>query len=249
MEAKKGYVSDMDDEFAIFDSEAIAMILYGMSQKNVAVSATFNGGQDVLVTAVIGIDQKQDEVYLDINSNEELNKNLVHSKKVHFFAFFAGAKILWNSNRVLETTFEGGKAFKIEMPERIQRVQRRGSFRVSTPKINPVLCHITIKPGIEVAVPLFDICVEGIGVVLPQPLDPAIEATAVFKTCRIEHEDLGRLDVSLMVKSVWEVKRANGSVALHGGLEFANLRPGMQAAIQRFVYKTEREMIAMSRAK
>ncbi len=65
-----------------------------------------------------------------------------------------------------------------------------------------------------------------------------------FRDCTIEHPDLGLLEVSLFVKSIWEITLANGSKALRAGLEFTHPDPKVQAKIQKFVYKLERHMIA-----
>ncbi|MES2299228.1 MAG: flagellar brake protein [Pseudomonadota bacterium] len=242
------YVSDNDEEFAIYNRDDIVMILQGLAQKSVALSATFNAGMEVLLTAVIGVDPKRDLVYLDVNANSEFNEHLLASKRVTFNAFFNGAKVMWSSTSVKDAVFEGGKAFCVVVPERLQRIQRRGSYRVNTPIINPVICQIPVKANQVLSVPLFDICVEGIGVVLPSPLAPEFQKFAEFKNCKIEHPDLGEVNVALFVKSIWEITLKNGNKAQRAGLEFADITPGTQSKIQRFVYKMERQLIATTKA-
>jgi c-di-GMP-binding flagellar brake protein YcgR len=241
------YVSDNDDEFAVFDREAITNLLLGMAQKNVPVNATFNGGKDVLLTVVLDVDQKTNSVYLDVNANEEFNKQIVAAKRVGFHAFFNGAKIMWTVAGLYDSKYEGTPAFKVEIPERLQRIQRRGSFRVATPIMNPVMCKIPLGNKQEVNLPLFDICIEGLGLVMPATPIPGFEKMKEYRDCKLEHPDLGVLEVSLFVKSIWEMTLKNGQPGQRAGLEFTHIKQATQTAIQRFVYKMERQMMATTR--
>lgn len=241
------YISDNDDEFAVWERGAISNILLGMAKGRTPVNATFNAGMEVLLTVVLDVDQKAGWVYLDVNANEEMNKHMLHSKRISFQAFFGGAKIMWNNAAVQDTTYEGGRAFRVAIPERLQRIQRRGSYRVNTPITNPVMCRIILNPKEEFSFPLFDICIEGIGVILPEVLHPSMVKLANFKNCRLEHPDLGgSLEVSLFVKSIWEVTLKNNSKANRAGMEFTNFLPGIQNKIQRYVYHLERQLKATS---
>ncbi len=238
------YISDNDDEFGVFERGSISNILLGMAKARTPVNATFNAGMEVLLTVVLDVDQKGGWVYLDVNANDEINKHMVHSKRVSFQAFFAGAKIMWNNVAVQDSSWEGGRAFRVAIPDRLQRIQRRGSYRVNTPITNPVMCKITVNPKLELSMPLFDICIEGIGVILPETPDPSFVKLANFKHCRLEHADFGVLEVSLFVKSMWEITLKNNAKAQRAGLEFTNLMPGIQNKIQRYVYQLERQLMA-----
>jgi c-di-GMP-binding flagellar brake protein YcgR len=239
-----GYVSDNDEEFAVYDHDVIVNLLRGMARANIALTGTFNAGADVLLTQVIDVDADGGLVYLDVNVNEEFNKHILQSKRITFNAFFGGAKILWHSASVRDVQYEGSRAFGIALPERLQRIQRRGAFRVPTPVMNPVICKINVNKDLQLTMPLFDICIEGIGLMVPTPPDPAFHRLTEFRNCTIEHPDLGVHEVSLFVKSIWEITLANGSKALRAGLEFTHPDPKVQSKIQKFVYKLERNIIA-----
>jgi c-di-GMP-binding flagellar brake protein YcgR len=239
-----GYVSDNDEEFAVYDHDVIVSILRGMAKANTPLTGTFNAGADVLLTQILDVDPKADQVYLDVNANEEFNRHILVSKRITFTAFANGAKILWHSAGVKDTRFEGLRAFGLALPERLQRIQRRGAFRVATPMMNPVICKINVKKDHQLTMPLFDICIEGLGLIVPTPPDPSFHRLVEFRDCTIEHPDLGQLEVSLFVKSLWEITLANGSKALRAGLEFTHRDPKVQSKIQKFVYKLERHIIA-----
>ena len=236
-----GYVSDNDEEFAVYDHDVIVNLLRGMAKSRIPLTGTFNAGADVLLTQVLDV---TDQVYLDVNANEEFNRHILQSKRITFTAFAHGAKILWHSAGVRDTEYEGLRAFGLPVPERLQRIQRRGAFRVATPVMNPVICTINVKKDHQLTMPLFDICIEGIGLIVPTPPDPAFQRMVEFRDCTLEHPDLGLLEVSLFVKSIWEITLANGSKALRAGLEFTHVDPKVQKKVQKYVYKLERHIIA-----
>lgn len=243
--ATNKYMSDDHEDFTVADREAIGNILRGLARQNITLSGTFNAGLDVLLTGVLGVDSRAGVVYLDVNANEERNQEFLKSPRIVFFAFADGAKIQWSSFAIERTQFEGGPAFRIPLPEKLQRIQRRSAFRVGTPITHPVICHIPVAPDREIALPLVDICVEGVGVALPAEPEPAIEKNARFKGCRLEHADLKIAGLTLSVQNIWDVTLKNGHVIQHAGLEFVDIGQRDQPAIQRYVFKLERQRITI----
>lgn len=247
--ANDKYLSDDHEDFTVSARESIINIMRELSRENITLSGTFNSGMEVLLTAVLGVDPKEGMVYLDINANEERNQQFLKSSRVIFYAFSNSAKIQWASYSVESTRFDGSKAFRVPIPEKLQRVQRRSAYRVATPITNPVICRIPVAPGHEITVPLVDICVEGISVVLPSAPEPAIQKNALFKNCRLDHENLGITELTLSVQSIFDVTMRNGTISQHAGLEFVNIRQRDQPVIQRFVFKLELLKRATRRSK
>lgn len=247
--ARNKYLSDDHSDFTVSGRESIIFILNELARKNVPLSGVFNQGREVLLTGVLGVDTKKNTVYLDVNANEERNQQFLMSPRVIFHATDAGAKIQWACQSIESTAYGGYKAFRIQIPETLQRIQRRNVFRISTPIIHPVICHIPLTPEREIALPLVDICIEGIGVTLPSPQEPAIERNAQFKNCRLEHEHLAVAELTLSVQNLWDVTHLNGTTSRHAGMEFVDIRPKDQSAIQRFVYQLERLKIDVQSAR
>lgn len=243
MANSRSYLSDEHEDFTVSHRKTILSILEALIRRRVTLSGAFNSGSEVLLTAIIDYDADDDVIYLDVNSNAERNDEFLRSERVIFFGFFDGIKVQWTSTGVRSVDFERQKAFAIEIPKKLQRIQRRGSFRIATPVHNPVLCRIRLKPDHEIVMPLVDICAEGVGVTLPDPPDPAVEKNAVFQTCRIEHPDLGVIEVPVVVQSLWEVTLKNGTKSQRAGIEFINIGATRQALIQRYIYKLEREKL------
>jgi c-di-GMP-binding flagellar brake protein YcgR len=240
-------LSDDDNEFTVSDRDEIVLILNGLAVRNIGVSAIFNGGADVLLTEVLGVDASAGVAYLDVNANEERSRQFQAAAKAFFVAYADGAKTQWATAQIEEARFEGRQAFRIPLPVSLRRIQRRNFFRVSTPTANPVICHIPIAPDRIMHLPLVDVCVEGIGVVLLANSDPAFEKNVRFANCRIEHDDLQVAGLTLSVQSIWNVTQADGVQVRHAGLEFSGITRAAQDLIQHFVFKLERQQIAQNR--
>ncbi len=242
-----GVASDNDDEFMVSDLDEIVLILNGLAVRSIGVSALFHSGADVLLTEVLGVDASAGVAYLDVNANEEWNRQFQAAANAIFVAYADGAKIQWASTQIEEARFEGRRAFRIPLPEYLRRIQKRNYFRVCTPTAHPPICHIPIAPDQEMHLQLVDISIEGAGVVLPPKPDPAIEKNARFTNCRIEHNDLHVAGLTLTVKSIWNVTQANGVQVQHAGLEFDGITQADQDVIQHLVFKLERHQIKQDR--
>lgn len=237
--AKNRYLSDDHSDFTVDGRDAIVHLLRSMVGRDIVLCGAFNGGREVLLTAVLEVDPGQGIVYLDINANEERNQLFRASTRVVFFANFDGARVQWASSAIADDQYDGRQAFRIEIPETLQRIQRRTSYRVNTPVTDPVMCRVPIAEG-EVELRLVDISVEGVGVLLPSSVEHAIRKGAMFERCRLEHPELGSVMIAVTVQNVWETELKNGTKSPRAGLEFLSIETGGQAKIQRFVYKMER---------
>lgn len=234
------YLSDDNEDFTVSSRESITHILRGLSRGNITLSGVFNDGKDVLLTAVLGVSPDENAVYLDINANEERNREFLRSPRIIFVAQADGAKIQWSTLSIEDARFEGGRAFRVPLPETLQRIQRRTAFRVNTSITHPVICRIPVALDRELALPLVDICVEGIGVILPDVADSAIIKNARFEHCSLVHEGLHINELTLCVQTVWDVTLKNGHVSHRAGMAFLDMHQQDDATIQRFVFKLER---------
>jgi len=237
------YLSDDAEDFTVSSRESIIGIFNDLAAGNITLSGMFNSGSEVLLTVVIGVDAGAGAIYLDVNANEERNQQFLKAARVVFMAQANGAKIQWTSFDIAADNYQGYRVFRIPLPETLQRVQRRSAFRISTPMVNPVMCEVPVSPEHTLTVPLVDLCVEGCGVILPDPPEPAIQKNAEFSGCRLMHEEFLVEGLTLAVQSIWTVTLKNGQPSHRAGLEFVDMRRQDEPLIQRFVYALERRRI------
>lgn len=235
-----------DTKFLVNNRMEILRTLRGLVTRNEMTSAFFNAGNDLMLTSLLHVDADKNTVYLDIGSNDALNRRIAQSEKIIFVTSLDSVKVQWVSTGIKPTTFEGRDAFVITIPSQILRLQRREYYRLTTPVINPLKCQIKAEDGNVVEMAIADISAGGIGVIIAQTVGLPFERGTVFPGCRVELPGVGVAEFTISIQSVWEVTMKNGQKSLRAGCQFVDMRPGMQSLIQRYIIKLERERIANS---
>jgi flagellar brake protein len=235
--------SDDDKKFIVNNRKEILRILRGLAQDMATVSAVFSAGKDILLTAVVAVDPESDVIYLDTNSNNIYNDPLIRSKRTIFVSVRDGARIQWISTEVGMAEYDGREAFRVPIPETLRHVQKRGLFRIETPRISPVMCTIPLTPEVAIKVPLVDICAEGIGVTLPENAADEIEKGATFENCSLDLPEVGIVPVNLVVTGVWEITLKNGAKSRRAGFGFVDAKSATQSRVQRYINVLQRNRI------
>ncbi|HEY3327179.1 MAG TPA: flagellar brake protein [Novimethylophilus sp.] len=233
-----------DSRFLVHSNLEIVRTFRGLISRNEMVSAFFNAGNELLLTSVLAVDPDANTVMLDYGSNPAVNQRILKSEKIIFVTTLDSVKVQWVSSHIESDAFEGRDAFRIAIPQQILRLQRREYYRLTTPVINPLKCKIPTAEGMTVDITIADISAGGIGIVIAQPLGVAFEVGATFPGCRVELPGVGTAEFTLAIQSTWEVTMKNGNKSLRAGCQFVDMRPGIQALIQRYIIKLERERIA-----
>ncbi len=73
-----------EQQFVIHNVKAIIQLLAGLLKDKTLLRVSFNNGNDVYLTTVISIDEKNLAVYLDIGGDEAFNNRLISRKHVAF---------------------------------------------------------------------------------------------------------------------------------------------------------------------
>lgn len=236
-------LADDDKRFTVTDRKEMVRTFRGLAKDMINISAIYHGGHDMLLTAVIDVDPEKGVVYLDTNASELNNQRLRASKRTHFVTMIDGAKIQWATDSIQMDEYDGRPAFRIAIPETMQRIQRRGVFRIKTPIANPLVCKIPLPENKQATVTLADICAEGIGVVLPDEGIPEIVRGAQFENCTIDFPEIGVIAMTMTVQSTWEITLRNGSISHRAGLAFTDMRSGIQSRVQRYINNLQRARI------
>lgn len=233
-----------DTRFLVSSRQEILRILRGLAHRNELVSAFFNGGKELLLTSVLEVDAERGSLLLDYGSNEQLNQRILGSEKIIFVTSLDKVKVQFVSQGIAAATFEGRSAFRAPLPQQVLQLQRREYYRLTTPIINPLKCVVPLEGGRLVEMPLTDIGGGGIGLMLGHPPGVELKTGELYPGCRIELPGIGVLEATLRVQNTFEVTLKNGNRTLRSGCQFVNMRPAMQALIQRYIIKLERERIA-----
>lgn len=239
-----------DEKFLTHHSVEIAQILNELAKNKTTLNLSFNYGKDQGLTTVIGVSRDKRFVYLDKSLDPGFNKRLLNSDSITI-SKTDGIKIRWSTKQLTEVRLKDGDAFKMVLPTRLYRFQRREFFRSLTPTIDPVLCYISYINPIDkteesLAITLVDVSLGGIGT-LSDHLFSLLALEKVFSRCSITLPHLGVLETSLCVKHITETVMLNGSKKFRVGFEFVGLSRNQERPLQQYVTQLEREALVLAK--
>jgi c-di-GMP-binding flagellar brake protein YcgR len=251
-------------KYAVRGRNEVASILGALRKSGAAVMAYIgNIGEDFILTSVVAVVPEKNLVLLDIGSNAEANQRALSASRIVCVTELDGVRIQMSVEALHRAQFEGHDVFGMSIPESLLRLQRRESYRVSTPRGDPPLCIIgdARALGVPDEMDIVDISCGGIALALP-PGAVEIGTGVRFGRCRIALRELGKdtsfgalygsthslghaegveVITDLLVRGTFDIRFPNGSVHRRVGCEFIGMRERERALIQRYVNKAERE--------
>lgn len=229
--------------FQVHSKTEVLFILQSIMQRNELVTAYFNHGNTFILTSILHIDKVQNTVTLDYGINEELNSKLMDSMKIIFVTTHDKVKVQFSANQVKKVIYQDRNAFSIKLPDILLKLQRREYYRLITPIINPVRCIVLESDGHRIDTSIVDISLGGVGLSnWPAELSP--EIGAVYLGCKIALPEIGAVTCTVEVMSVLDITLRSGAKSKRYGCQFIDMPASMQALIQRYIIKQERELRA-----
>jgi flagellar brake protein len=217
------------DRFRLYARADILQILRGLAKKPEIVTAYFGGGQEYLLTAVVGVQPQEGRLILDCGADELVNRKAQRTERFLCVAKQDRIDIRFECGPLSLISHGGYPAFITALPEWVQRLQRREYFRVRTLITNPVLCRID---GVDY--PVVDISLGGIGMLDErQQLNCAVGER--FHGCRITLPDFGEFPVELEVRNVSTRQLRPGNTGNRLGLAFVGFPRDKQNLVQRYL--------------
>ncbi|MDY7578321.1 flagellar brake protein [Herbaspirillum sp. RTI4] len=234
-------------QYRVHSRKEIVGLLTSMMDRNQLLSLLIKGGSESVITSILELDEDENCIIVDSAPSADLNKSILESNRILFEVLYNNIRINFTADSATEYTYQGRPAFRIEIPESLVRLQRREYFRVNTPISKPLRCTFSIPQDDEsvllVHTQLNNISAGGIGITDDQKL---LDTTLgkVFEHCQLELTDNTMVPVMLQIRDCKEVKLASGKTVNRMGCEFKNMSRAVEAAIQRFITKMEREQNA-----
>jgi len=227
-----------DDRFRIRSRMEIVGLLRAVSTHREIVTAQFGGGQDFVVSAVLAVHPESEELVLDYGADEAAMQRLLRAPRLRLSTQLDHVRLSFNAEGAEAVSFEGGRAFRVRMPDSLLRFQRRDAYRLKIPLGRPLMCHVPPPGGgAPLAIKVRDISVAGIGL-MDYPASLVLGMGTLLQGCRVNLPDLGPLtaDIEVMHTTQGEARRC--------GCRFRNLPLPMANLIQRYITRVEREQHA-----
>jgi len=233
---------DADAAYMLHSPIDIVAVLRDISRNRTLVNVHF-GGQDSLITPLVGVDSAAGELLFDRSGSGRLNQAVLAARQLLFYTSQDNVKIRFSTAAAREVRRDNDVAFAVRLPETMLRLQRRECFRIVAPVLQPIQCIVTMTLDDEVRyvdTRVHDISQGGVSLLLQTGQLPA-EAGKRYPNCRLNLPNTGNAVVTLETVFWYDVKLLNGQSMARVGCKY--VRPTMPALalIQRHIMKLERE--------
>lgn len=241
-----GLETENQSRYQVDSRREIMSILRGLRDANQLVSMIIDNGSEVIITAILEVDDDNNCFVLDLPSTEEATQRLLKTNRIYFETMLHKISIRFSCSGVTLGDFTGGPALICAIPPNLNRLQRRECYRVNAPLSHPIMCVIPIPQEKEVGtveLPLIDISCSGIAIWdEKQVLD--VEFGTLYGNCEIDLPGIGVVNVTLQIRNSHDLVLMNHKTNRRVGCEFIDLSKKTLSQIQKLITKIEREQNA-----
>lgn len=234
---RKDNIENQED-YLVQNRIGIVQKLRQLAKANCMVTATFNGGNQTMNTAVIDVIRDKELIALDYGPSESINAQLLAADRVIFKADLDGIDVQFTVNAINKARYQGEPVFAVPIPDSLLWIQRRQAYRVRVPMGVPAHVEITLESGEVEKCTVLDISAGGLAfhdLRYRLNLDPG----ALINNCKLVLPNQGSADVNLEVRNRFQVNRNKREAGQRLGCSFINLNMNFGANIQRYIHELE----------
>lgn len=229
------------DQYILHSRNEILHVLKSLIE-HVSQVTVFFGANNLLLTSVIEADENG--LVLDYGASTEMNRKAQEATKLFCVTNLAKVKVQFILRGLTKIEHQERPAFRAKLPDSLLRLQRREFYRLTMPVTRPLKCLMPMPQadGTTKAVEadVMDISGGGLAIIAPPEGIPLLEG-AEIPHCRIELPEVGTINATLRICTLFEITLRSGARLKRSGCQFINLSSSMQAMIQRYILKVERE--------
>lgn len=230
------------NEYLLHAQGEIVFVLRSVMNKGLMLTAYFNEGNDFLLTTLLALDD--DEIVFECGASDEMNRKALTADKLIFVTSLDKVKVQFSTSGIVSGEHMGRPALRAALPRAVLRLQRREYYRLVAPVLHPLRCEIPIPMPDEtmrkVALQVIDISGGGIALMAPAS-DIPFDVDMEFDGCRLDLPEIGTVRSRLRVRNRFDITLRNGVHAKRCGCQFIGLQRQMQAMVERYIMRVERE--------
>lgn len=232
---------EQEQEFRIASVRQIQSILRDISEKGLLAALYYDGARNFIMTSVLGVGEKG--VWVEQGPDAENNRRIAESKRITFVSSQNQVKVQFAVADIRAVTHQGYPAFYLPFPASLYRLQHREYYRLMLPLSEHLLCSMpagkTHQAGDRKEVPIMDISIGGVRLFCTDD-EIEFELKKTYGGCQINLPEVGKIEVTLIVKNLVVVSPKPGQVIRRVGCEFLNLDTASNIMLQRYVTNVQR---------
>ncbi|QCU72555.1 pilus assembly protein PilZ [Luteimonas yindakuii] len=223
----------------------VRRLLGALVSARALVTAQIVPGSISCPTAVLAVDN--DTVLLDGHPQEPINQRLLQAHHLVCTSQLDRVQIRFRVQRLQRVDNEGYTAFIAPLPASVIELQRRETYRLQIPPMQPVLCRLPADDGEDEGAELRVLDLSAGGVALAAAEGFALPGSSRLGGCTLLLPDAPPIVVELSVAHSYIEHTRNGSQRLRIGCRFEQLAPPAERAIQNYIFRVERQRSARER--
>lgn len=236
-----------DSPFRVHARVEIIALLTQLQGKNQQLTIKSDNGVDSLLSVILDINDAKNEIIIDGSKSQMLNESITRSARLHVEALYNNIRITFETKSARLIDLNNAAALVIPIPESLVRLQRRESFRVNTPILQPLHCTFELErednQTQKFITVLKDISIGGVGLVDENcVIDVSIGQKCTH--CILQLSSTVNVEVDLEIRDTRDVKLTSGKMVRKLGCAFINLSNRTEAVIQRLIMQLERNQNA-----
>lgn len=234
------------EKYLLKSREDVVMSLFDLTKKPDLITAYFNHGNESIITTVINVLPDRDLVILECGPNNKKNSQMLTSGSTTCLSKHNDIDIRFQLNELRNARYRGQQVFAAPIPDSLLRLQRREFFRVQTPLMSPITCHLTYDDK-ELVLPLADISIGGLALVDAVKCFHG-EKGLLLEQCTINFPDKDeQMEVDLEIRGIFMYGKNDGHKVNRIGCAFIDLSPDKSSFIQRYINRLQIQQQSLSR--
>ncbi len=236
---------EQEREFRINSELQIRSLLRSLSEKGMPVALYYGSTKDdFILTTVLKVGEKG--LWVEQGVDVHKNRRVVESRSVTLVSMLDQVKIQFPVGEIHAAKHQDYPAFYMALPASLYRLQHREYYRLMLAGSEYLRCIIPVGKPPEVKqleVSVTDISIGGIKLSYPGD-DIDFAPGQVYVGCQIELPDVGKIDATIIVKSMVSASPKIGQTIKRLGCEFKNLDNASNVLLQRYVTMVQRSRTA-----
>ncbi|MFZ2524504.1 MAG: flagellar regulator YcgR PilZN domain-containing protein [Candidatus Ferrigenium altingense] len=231
---------EQENECRIISARQIQSILRNISETRSRAALHCDDEQDFIVTSLLDVGDKG--FWVEQSTDMLKNRRAAETRKITLVSSLNQVKVQFSVNEIRAVTHQGYPAFYLPLPASLYRIQRREHFRLALPHSERLHCVIPInhlQAGGRIELPVMDISGGGMRLSCAED-NIEFEPGQTYAGCQINLPEVGKINVTIIVKSLVLISPKPGQTIKRVGCEFKNLDNASSILLQHYVTKMQR---------
>jgi c-di-GMP-binding flagellar brake protein YcgR len=228
------------NQFMVSSRLEITQLLTAIMRQGALITAA-SGENNFFLTSIVAIDDEKDSLLLECGRDEQQVQHALKQQRLQCSTTLDKVKIQFTCGNIEVIGSERDRMFRMKLPHKVLRLQRRENFRVAIPLSAPLKCSLwapdaAASAAVELAV--HDISGGGIAVFTP----PALFTPELGNeyNCVIRLPGGSGARALVQARNAFMITLANNKVTQRSGFAFVRPTESLLASIQRYIMGIER---------